>query len=81
MFSLNKEAAVIIGIVISVLSALITQLSGPGIFTDDLAQTVINVVTIVAPLIAGAITRYQVYSKSTVAALTGTSVSNLPPPP
>ena len=81
MLNLNKEAALIIGIIATFIAAAVEQLSGPGIFVDNPMTTAINVVTILIPLIAAAFTRYQVYSKTTVAALTGTSVSNLPPPP
>ena len=78
---MNREAAVIIGIIASAILALTEQLQGPGIFTDDPTTTVVNVLTIVMPIIAAAFTRFQVYSKQTVADLTGAPVGALPPPP
>jgi len=80
--TLNKEAALIIGLIFTVITGAVEQLSGPGIIdTNDWGGTITRVGTILVPLIAAAFTRYQVYSKSTVAALTGTTVNNLPPPP
>lgn len=83
---MNKEAALIIGLIVSVIAAAVEQLSGPGIFTDNPTTTVINILTVLTPLITGALTRYQVYSKASVeqiqakAAATG-EAAPLPPPP
>lgn len=82
---MNREAALIIGIVATLVAAAVEQLSGPGIIDPaNPSTTILNVITILTPLIAAAITRYQVYSKAKVAELTGTTVEELatvaPPP-
>jgi hypothetical protein len=78
---MNREAAVIIGLVATAIAAAVEQLSGPGIFTDNAGETALNVLTIITPLIASVVTRFQVYSKQTVADITGAPVEALPPPP
>ncbi len=79
---MNSEAALLIGLITSVIAAAVEQLSGPGIFIDGQpGQTVLNILTVLAPIIAGAFTRFQVYSKQSVAAQLGVPVSELPPPP
>lgn len=82
----NSEAALLIGLIASVISAAVEQLSGPGIFVSDPTQTILNVLTVLAPIIAGAFTRFQVYSKSSVATIQAAAAATgdtppLPPPP
>ena len=84
---MNSEAALLIGLIISAVAAGLTQVSGPGIIVPDQpAQTALNVLTIFLPLIAGAFTRYQVYSKNSVADIQAEAAATgdtppLPPPP
>jgi hypothetical protein len=83
---MSREAALLIGLIASVIAAAIEQLSGPGIFTSNQGETIVNVLTILGPIIAGAFTRYQVYSKTSVQAIQATAAATgqtpaLPPPP
>ena len=82
----NSEAALIIGLIASVVAAAVDQLSGPGIFTGNPTESILNILTVLAPLVAGAFTRFQVYSKQSVATIQATAAATgdtppLPPPP
>ncbi len=70
----DKEPAVIIGTVLTIVVAAIATISGNGFISDaaagkatDLANSIAQLLILLAPLIAGVITRQNVYAPATVA--------------
>jgi hypothetical protein len=69
----NKEPALIIGTAVTILVGAIATLSGNGFISDaaagkatDLVNSIAQLLVLLAPLIATAVTRGQVYSPETV---------------
>lgn len=70
----NKEPALIIGTVVTILVGAIATLSGNGFISDaaagkatDLVNAAAQLLVLLAPLIATAVTRQNVYAPATVA--------------
>jgi hypothetical protein len=70
----DKEPALIIGTAVTIIVGAIATLSGNGFISDaaagkatDLVNAVAQLLLLLAPLIAAAITRGQVYAPATVA--------------
>ena len=69
----DKEPALIIGTVVTILVGAIATLSGNGFISDaaagkatDIVNSIAQLLILLAPLIATAVTRGQVYSPATV---------------
>lgn len=70
---LDKEPAVLIGTVVTIILAVITTLSGNGFISDvvagqatDIVNSIQQLLLLLAPIIAGGLIRGQVYSPATV---------------
>jgi hypothetical protein len=81
---LDKEPAVIIGTVVTIVVAAIATLSGNGFISDaaagkatDIVNAVAQLLVLLAPLIAAIVTRQAVFAPDTVSQL----VEDATPPP
>lgn len=63
----GREPAFIVGLVGSCVVAIVQTFAAQGVITNDQAQTVVNVVGVLVPVIAGIVARFWVYSPATVA--------------
>jgi len=90
--NLNKEAAVLIGVVATIILNALATLAGEGIISEALQGQLTDgvnagaqILVALAPLIAGLLTRFQVFSKDTTqkiadrAAATGDTDIGSPP--
>jgi hypothetical protein len=73
----DKEPALIIGTIVTIVVGAIATLSGNGFISDavagkatDLVNSIAQLLLLLAPLITAYITRGQVYSPATVAEIT-----------
>lgn len=91
--NLNKEPVLIIGTIVTVIIGAISTLSGNGLISDvaagratDVVKGIGDLLTLLAPLIAAALTRGKVFSPATTqvvannAAATGDSTITVTPP-
>lgn len=65
----NKEPAVLVGVALSIILAVIQQFAGGGIITADTAASASNIANAAAPFVLGIITRSLVFSPATVEAI------------
>lgn len=72
----GRQPILWVGIVASLVVTVVTQLSGPGIIdTTHPAQTAINVITILGPIISAFIGRYFVTPVASPVLSAGTAVT------
>lgn len=71
-FNMNKEPALLIGTLVTIILGVVTTLAGDGIISDALAGKITDIVNagaqllvLLIPIITGILIRGQVYSPNT----------------